>query len=155
VNQCRDLFPLPFTKLLSYQSPFTQHLMLSFITVVCEHISTIDNKYNIYHQQSMTIKNTKCMYNFLFIMDYNPWVYQQQLNRVTTPQENQLYNARLSLHNSTPTEKRIQSSTDTNISIGMRPVSSETHICTFPTNSTTYVCTRPIYTAACILLLIN
>jgi hypothetical protein len=30
----------------------------------------------IYHQQviiTMNTKNTRCMYNFLFIMDYNPW----------------------------------------------------------------------------------
>jgi hypothetical protein len=44
-----------------------------------QHISAI------YHQQVIIImdtKNTRCMYNFLFITDYNPWVYQQQLNRV-------------------------------------------------------------------------
>jgi hypothetical protein len=35
-----------------------------------QHISAI------YHQQvitTMNTKNTRCMYNFLFITDYNPW----------------------------------------------------------------------------------
>jgi hypothetical protein len=32
-----------------------------------QHISAI------YHQQVITTKNTRCMYNFLFITDYNPW----------------------------------------------------------------------------------
>jgi hypothetical protein len=35
-----------------------------------QHISTI------YHQQviiTMDTKNTRCMYNFIFITDYNPW----------------------------------------------------------------------------------
>jgi hypothetical protein len=34
------------------------------------------------------------MYNFIFIMECNPWVYQQQLNRVSTPQEHHLCNER-------------------------------------------------------------
>jgi outer membrane receptor for monomeric catechols len=54
--------------------------------------------------------------------------YQQQMNRVTTPQEHHLYNERLDLHNSTPTKKRNQSSIDTNLSTGTRPVSSATRL---------------------------
>ena len=39
-------------------------------------ISTWINISAIYHQQvitTMNTKNTRCMYNFLFITDYNPW----------------------------------------------------------------------------------
>jgi hypothetical protein len=48
---------------------------------------------------------------------------------------------------------RQQSSTDTNLSIGTRPVSSAIQVCTFPTNSTARVCTWPIHTTACVSLL--
>jgi hypothetical protein len=92
---------------------------------------------------------------FYFYYGLQSLGYQQQLNRVTTPQEHQLYNARLSLHNSTPTEKRNQSSTDTNLSTGTRPVSSAARVCTCPTNSTTRVCTRPVCTTTCVCLLSN
>jgi hypothetical protein len=79
-----------------------------------QHISAI------YHQQviiTMNTKNTRCMYNFLFITDYIPWVYQQQLNRV------QLYKSTNSISKtqltfSAPTEMRQQSSIDINLSIG-------------------------------------
>ena len=81
--------------------------------------------------------------------------YQQQLNRVTTPQENQLYNARLNLHNSTPNEKRIKSPIDTNLSRGTGPISSATHVCTHPTSSTSRVCTRSVCTTTCVCLLNN
>jgi hypothetical protein len=77
-------------------------------------------------------------------MDYNPWVYQQQMNIVSTPQEHQLCNARLNLHNSAPTENKIQSSMNTNLSIGMRLVNSLTRICACPTNSSTCVCMRSL-----------
>ena len=71
----------------------------------------------IYHQQVIIImdtKNTICMYNFLFIMDYNPCVYQQQLNRV------QLYKSTSSICKtqlafSASTEMRQKSSTDLNL----------------------------------------
>ena len=56
--------------------------------------------------------------------------YQQQLNRVTTRQDHQLCNERLNLHNSTPTEKRNQSSTYTNLSTSTRYLSSAIDICT-------------------------
>jgi hypothetical protein len=81
--------------------------------------------------------------------------YQQQLNRVTTPQQHWLYNARLNLHNSKPTDKRNQSSTDTNLSTGTRTASNVTHVCTHPTSSTTCIYMRPVYTTACIFLLSN
>jgi hypothetical protein len=48
---------------------------------------------------------------------------------------------------------RQHSSTDTNISIGTRPVGSVTHVCTRPTSSTTRVCTRPVCTTTCVSLL--
>jgi len=70
--------------------------------------------------------------------------YQRQLNRVTTQQEHQIYNARLNLHNSTPIKKMNQSSTDTNLSTSMRPVSSATRVCTCPTSRKTLVCMWPI-----------
>ena len=91
-----------------------------------QHISTI------YHQQVIIImdtKNTRCMYSFLFITDYNPWVYQQQLNRV------QLYQSTSSIWKtqftfSAPTEMRQQSSIDINLSTGTQHVSSLAHVCT-------------------------
>ena len=80
---------------------------------------------NIYQPQISSIihhhkehKEHKKYVQFYFHYRLQSLGYQQQLNRVTTPQENQLYNARLILHKSTPTEKRIQSSTDTNLSTG-------------------------------------
>ena len=85
-----------------------------------QHISTS------HHQQviiTMDTKNTRCMYNFLFITDYNPWVYQQQLNGV------QLYKStnsicKTQLTFSAPTEMRQQSSTYINLSTGTWLVSS-------------------------------
>jgi hypothetical protein len=93
-----------------------------------QHISAI------YHQKviiKMNTKNTRRMCNFLFITDYNPWVYQQQLNRV------QLYKSTSSICKtqltfSTPTEMRQQSSTDINLPTGTQPVSSAAHVCTRP-----------------------
>ena len=111
-----------------------------------QHISTI------YHQQviiTMDTKNTGCIYNFLFITDYNPWVYQQQVNTV------QLYKSissicKTQLTPSASTEMRQQSSTDINLSIGTRPIGSEAHVCTRPTSSAVYVYTCPSNTTACV-----
>jgi hypothetical protein len=48
---------------------------------------------------------------------------------------------------------RQQSSTDTNLSIGTRPVNSATHICMCPISSTGRVSMWPVYTTACVSLL--
>jgi hypothetical protein len=113
-----------------------------------QHISSISHHHKEHKEHKMYVQ-------FSFYYGLQSLGYQQQLNRVTTPQEHQLYNARLNLHNSTPTEKRNQSSTDTNLSTGTRPVSSATHVCTCPTSSTTHVCTRPVCTTTCVCLLNN
>ena len=83
-----------------------------------QHISSISH----HHKEK---KEHKMYVQFSFYYGLQSLGYQQQLNRVTTPQKHQLYNARLNLHNSAPTEKRNQSSTDTNMSTAMRRVSSE------------------------------
>jgi hypothetical protein len=74
-----------------------------------QHISSISHHHKEHKEQNMYVQ-------FSFYYGLQSLGYQQKLNRVTTPQENPLYNARLNLHNSTPTEKRNQSSTDTNLS---------------------------------------
>ena len=60
-----------------------------------QHISAI------YHQQIITTrnkKNTRCIYNFIFIMDFNPWGLSATTEYSITLQEHHLYNARLILH---------------------------------------------------------
>jgi hypothetical protein len=113
-----------------------------------QHISLISH----HHKEQ---KEHKMYVQFSFYYRLQSLGYQQQLNRVTTPQEQQLYNARLNLHNSTPTEKRNRSSIDTNLSTGTQLVSSATRVCTRPTNSTIHICMWPICTTACVCLLSN
>jgi hypothetical protein len=64
-----------YTKIISYHSTFYLLLIVVIyneldVNTYQQHISTI------YHQQVITTRNTKntrCMYNFLFITDYNAW----------------------------------------------------------------------------------
>jgi hypothetical protein len=116
------------------------------VNIYQQHISSI-----IHHHQEH--KEHKMYVQFSFYYELQSLAYQQQLNRVRTPQEHQLYNAIFNIHNSTPTEKRNQSSTDTNLSTGTRPVNSATCVCTRPTISTTHVCTQPVSTNSCVFLL--
>jgi hypothetical protein len=111
-----------------------------------QHISSIIHHHNEHKEHNMYLQ-------FSFYYGLQSLGYQQKLNRDTIPQEHQLYNARLNLHNSTPTEKRNQSSTYTNISIGTQPVSSATCVCMRPTSITACVCTRPVCTTTYVFLL--
>jgi hypothetical protein len=77
VNECGALFPKTSLLHKTYQLAFNIYSLP--ITVIYnqldvgtyqQHISAI------YHQQviiTMDTKNTRCMYNFLFVTDYNPW----------------------------------------------------------------------------------
>jgi hypothetical protein len=64
-----------FTKLIGYHSTFYSLLIVViynqlYVNTYQQHISTI------YHQQVIIVRNRKnkrCMYNFIFITDYNPW----------------------------------------------------------------------------------
>jgi hypothetical protein len=129
VNECGDLFPKTSLLHKTYQLAFNIYSLLIAVIYNQLDVGTYQQHISaIYHQQVIIImdtKNTRCMYNFLFITDYNPWLYQQQLNRV------QLYNntssiCKTQLTFSTPNEMRQQSSTDINLSTGTRPVSSAT-----------------------------
>ena len=84
-----------YTKLISQHSTFYSLLIVFiynqlYVNTYQQHISTI------YHQQVITTRNTKktrCMYNFLFITDYNPWGFLATTEQSTTLQEHQLYHA--------------------------------------------------------------
>ena len=92
---------------------------------------------------------------FYFYYGLQSLVLSTTTEQSTTPQENQLCNARLNLHNLELTEKRNQSSIYTNLSIGTRPVSSAGRVCTFSTSSIARVCMWPICTTTCVFLLNN
>ena len=120
---CTKTHQLAFT---IYSLPIVVIYNHLYVSTYQQHISSI------YYQQVITTMNTKnarCMYNFLFITDYNPWVYQQQLNRV------QLYKITSSICKthlafSASNEMRQQSTTDINLSTGTQPVSSAARVCT-------------------------
>ena len=102
VNECGDLFPKTSLLQKTHQLAITiNSLLIVFIynqlnfNTYQQHISAI------YHQQGITkrnTKNTRCMYNFPFITNYNPWGFSETTEQSTTLQENQLYNSRLNLH---------------------------------------------------------
>jgi hypothetical protein len=85
-------FPLTQNSLIIIQH-FTHYLLLSFynqldVNIYQQHMSAI------YCQQVIITRNTnntRCMYHFLFITDYNPWGFSATAEYSTTLQEHQLY----------------------------------------------------------------